>query len=247
MSAYDFDVQYRPGKNHGNADGMSRCPNPRDCECNVGDSLEDLKCGPCKKCRKRAEDMHHMFYQKVCDGQTEGDPEMLKVTRSDERATTVGKLSQQQTEGDLEKHRVARLDKKETTLGRQQTGDSNRAQCLTFEDFWVQFIFLWCSICSILGVRSPSRNETTQSRPAEEKESGCYRTVDFKDDGRIKPKLASIRAIAELRPNKEDDPWFQGYSSQDLESLQKDDPNIGPVIEWMKHGQRPQSSKVAKP
>ena len=57
MSAYDFDVQYRPGKNHGNADGMSRCPNPRDCECNVGVRLEDLKCSPCKRCRKRAEDM----------------------------------------------------------------------------------------------------------------------------------------------------------------------------------------------
>ncbi len=149
-------------KNPGNANGTSHCPNPRDCECNVGVSLEDHKCGPCKRCRKRAEDMHHRFY-KVCDGQTEGDPEMLKVTRPEERAMTVGKLSQQQTESDLKKHRVTRLNKKEMTSGQQQTEDSNRAQCLTFEDFWVKFIFLWCSICSILGVRNPSRNESIQS------------------------------------------------------------------------------------
>ncbi|XP_062596869.1 uncharacterized protein LOC134258359 [Saccostrea cucullata] len=46
-----------PGTQHGNADGLSRCPNPADCSCSEGDSLESLKCGPCIKCRKRAETM----------------------------------------------------------------------------------------------------------------------------------------------------------------------------------------------
>ena len=27
MSSFDFSIEYRPGKKHGNADGMSRCPN----------------------------------------------------------------------------------------------------------------------------------------------------------------------------------------------------------------------------
>ena len=36
---------------------MSRCFDPWDCKCADVDSMENLKCGPCKKSRKRAEDM----------------------------------------------------------------------------------------------------------------------------------------------------------------------------------------------
>ena len=52
LAAYDFQVDYRPGKKHGNADGLSRktC-DPRDCSCNNEDDL--LPCGPCKKCQKQ--------------------------------------------------------------------------------------------------------------------------------------------------------------------------------------------------
>jgi len=56
LSAYDFEIQYRPGKNHGNADAMSRCPNPQECKC-TDDCEQNLKCGPCKKCTKRSDDM----------------------------------------------------------------------------------------------------------------------------------------------------------------------------------------------
>ena len=51
LSEYDFEVQYRPGPRHGNADGMSRCPDPRKCQC-PGD--EELVCGPCDRCAKRS-------------------------------------------------------------------------------------------------------------------------------------------------------------------------------------------------
>lgn len=53
LSAYNFEIEYRPGPRHGNADGLSRCPNPADCMCSEGDNLENFKCGPCNKCRKR--------------------------------------------------------------------------------------------------------------------------------------------------------------------------------------------------
>lgn len=56
-SAFDFSIQHRPGKKHGNADSMSRCPSPGECLCSEVDSMEYLKCGPCKKCIKRAVDM----------------------------------------------------------------------------------------------------------------------------------------------------------------------------------------------
>ena len=43
MSAYQFLVEYRPGKKHGNADAMSRrqC-NPSDCKCPILDEDENV-------------------------------------------------------------------------------------------------------------------------------------------------------------------------------------------------------------
>lgn len=43
LSAYNFEIEYRPGPRHGNADGLSRCPNPADCMCSEGDKLGKLK------------------------------------------------------------------------------------------------------------------------------------------------------------------------------------------------------------
>lgn len=57
LSAYNFTVEYRPGKKHANADTMSRGAHPRDCECTLEDDMEALRCGPCKKCKKRAAEM----------------------------------------------------------------------------------------------------------------------------------------------------------------------------------------------
>jgi len=47
MSYYDFDVEYRPGKLHTNADAVSRMP---PCEINDGE--------PCKQCHKRVTCVH---------------------------------------------------------------------------------------------------------------------------------------------------------------------------------------------
>ena len=50
-------MSYRKGTGHCNADGMSRCVSPWDCQCNEVDTMEPLKCGPCKRCEKRAIEM----------------------------------------------------------------------------------------------------------------------------------------------------------------------------------------------
>ena len=59
LSAYNFSIEYRPGKRHGNADALSRCPYPRDCHCAEQDNLEALRCGPWNKCQKRSLVMGH--------------------------------------------------------------------------------------------------------------------------------------------------------------------------------------------
>jgi hypothetical protein len=63
LSQYSFALEYRKGDHHGNADGLSRCPNPRDCSC--PDINDELKCGPCTKCNKRASDMLSSWYEHV--------------------------------------------------------------------------------------------------------------------------------------------------------------------------------------
>ena len=72
LSQYDFSVEYRPGKKQGHCDALSRCENPRDCECPEQDTSEPLKCGPCKNCIKRAQEMMHTkFYQELMANQEE--------------------------------------------------------------------------------------------------------------------------------------------------------------------------------
>ena len=66
LSYYDFAIEYRPGHKQGHCDALSRCENPHECECAEQDTNEPPKCGPCKKCTKRAQDMvHKEWYKKL--------------------------------------------------------------------------------------------------------------------------------------------------------------------------------------
>ena len=57
LSAFDFSIEFRSGIKHGNADSLSRCPDPWNCLSPDTDNLENLKCGPCVKCTKRFHEM----------------------------------------------------------------------------------------------------------------------------------------------------------------------------------------------
>ena len=57
LASYDFSVEYRPGKKMSHCDALSRCETPQDCQCSDVDMSEPLKCGPCSRCRRRAEVM----------------------------------------------------------------------------------------------------------------------------------------------------------------------------------------------
>ncbi|MCG8044298.1 MAG: ribonuclease H family protein, partial [Candidatus Thiodiazotropha endolucinida] len=86
LSYYDFSIEYRPGKKQGHCDALSRCDNPRDCECPEEDTSEPLKCGPCKKCTKRAQDMmHEQIYRDLLENQG-----MHQEFNDDEQSKTTG-------------------------------------------------------------------------------------------------------------------------------------------------------------
>ena len=59
LSHYDFAIEYRPGSKQDHCEALSRCENPGDCECPNQDTSDPLKCGPCKKCFKRAQEMYY--------------------------------------------------------------------------------------------------------------------------------------------------------------------------------------------
>ena len=65
MAAFDLCTEYRPGKQQPHCDALSRCDNPGDCECSDIDKSEPLKCGPCRKCCRRAEIMSLQRLEKV--------------------------------------------------------------------------------------------------------------------------------------------------------------------------------------
>ena len=60
LSHYDSAIEHKSRKKQGHCDALSRCNNPKDCDCPLQDMDEDLKCCPCKKCVKRANDMQHV-------------------------------------------------------------------------------------------------------------------------------------------------------------------------------------------
>jgi hypothetical protein len=51
LSQYDLKIVHRPGRNHGNADALSRLPNTCDCY-NAGSEVTDLPCGGCPYCTR---------------------------------------------------------------------------------------------------------------------------------------------------------------------------------------------------
>lgn len=77
LSAYHFTIEYRPGKNQGHCDALSRCPMPMDCTCHEVDMSEPLKCGPCNRCKRRADQMQHQG-----KGANEGQVEYAKASSS---------------------------------------------------------------------------------------------------------------------------------------------------------------------
>ena len=93
LSGFDFEVQYRKGFRHQNADSMSRCPNPKDCSCSDIDSEETLKCGPRKKCLKRAEQMESTLLKD--EGCTSEQEKLIspQVSRCSDQCYTSGNVT----------------------------------------------------------------------------------------------------------------------------------------------------------
>ncbi len=82
LAQYNFQIEYRSGKKQGHCDALSRCPSPKECTCADIDMSEPLKCGPCKKCQRRAETMVLQPQTSDAPPAILSDTNMIQQTRS---------------------------------------------------------------------------------------------------------------------------------------------------------------------
>ena len=79
LSQYDMEIIYRPGKQHLNADALSRVPTKASCHNYQGSELlADLPCGGCKYCT-RAHKQWHAFLHDVDDVVPLAEPQVIKM------------------------------------------------------------------------------------------------------------------------------------------------------------------------
>jgi hypothetical protein len=88
LSEFNFEIEHRSGVKHGNADGLSRCPNPWNCDCK---NLETLRCGPCKKCRRKNELMEGTMPN--MSEEPDGQSARVRITKSDLRSNNFQKAT----------------------------------------------------------------------------------------------------------------------------------------------------------
>ena len=110
LSQYDFSIEYRAGNKQGHCDALSRCENPRECECPNQDMNETLKCGPCKKCVNRAQDMFHMGLFPVLTEEKSAEPtEEVGVPKAEEKVVREAKEAEPQPGTSSQPDRTPRL------------------------------------------------------------------------------------------------------------------------------------------
>ena len=251
LSGYDFEVEYRRGAQHGNADAMSRCKNPKDCSCSEIDMEESLKCGPCKKCLKRTEQM---------------ESKLLRVKGNG-------------TKGPV-KHRLSRIFENNTLLkGRRDTGKrhvwlfllvlaavlcglgsnilrKDQETPLSRDSGSFPQIIIGVSMMIFLGLLAIVTyscviklyvNSVLQKAVRQWSQGVCYRIAEpargFASSAMSLCRSVATRSSPEIIENWL--PWSNGYTIKDLQDMQSDDTDIGPLIKWFSSGSKPEGSIAA--
>ena len=241
LSAYQFSIEYRPGKKHGNADGLSRCPNPRDCQCPEVDNLESLRCGPCSKCRKRSQDMYltenseeRAQLVQVVDQEAMASPVNLEGTGNSPEDESIQQVPQ-------DSHLVVKLILLLGTLW-----------------YWLTSWFQWMA-------PQPSFLWLYDWQPCGEPEFpggvDMIASENYTDDGRLWPKLGGrwldqakkqVNRVLKLdrgsqlktQIHKTTDLTLINFSTKELHQKQMEDKDLGLLMKWKLQGTRPHGSDV---
>ena len=225
LSEFHFDVEYRQGTKHGNADGMSRCPNPHDCHCPETEE-RSLACGPCTKCKKRSGEQ--------ADTVPSSDTFLYEIKRNTPVATKPlekGILSLlflwvALVIGWIKKtyHHTREQSKSLVGFGRAEgpvgyNNLSSRDTPRNMKSKWWASTFGWDGYCRKVQTRNNGKRPTRDPSPLP-----------------VTPNQPTNR--------KEPPGWSAGYTLGAARNKQLEDPDIGPILKWITSGSRPFGAEV---
>lgn len=262
LSGYTFTIEYRQGNHHGNADGLSRCPNPRDCTCPNVDTEEILKCGPCKKCVKRAEEMesnlpkmtsrlvnpapsqdttsHHINYKGIATTNSSKSSIMKESERSSKAMINLLMLI-------ISIYMIYSLNTKQinTTKPNEYTAQTDQIGIYLM----ILILTVWTKV-----QWAPNINEymniglTIQILKKIIRGMTTIMSRTLMYSWKIRNKVVDMCRTVTTRSDSailEDYiPWSSGYSLNDLHGMQRSDPDIRQVVEWVETGERPQVNEI---
>jgi len=235
LSAFDFEVEYRPGSKHGNADSLSRCTNIRDCRC---ENNLPLPCGPCSKCQKRSDEMSSQETD-VCR-EVLGTPELDVVDVVDLKTML---------------YIVELL----FLLPLMLTYHAVYGMEICFKNMFLYIVLIMMILWNSMDATKPSLRAKTLYGLIVKILSYSVRVPvqrlsETESDGRTRPKLVEtmmgypmiilgripcIHAFVRAVETRSKTPILQGYSDEELRKKQMNDPDIGCVIKWIESGKRP--------
>ena len=224
LSAYHFNIEYRAGGKHTNADSLSRCVDPRNCEClKEEDIVKTLRCGPCRKCKKKNEtmgqsrrihkDMEELSIKNPLDilfSQCWKIILYLTVLWNVTKFTLirVRQLMGQGRETNISQRKLSRNKLSETMLN-------------LIWKIWLYLMMSWNLV-------KPS----------------IIRTVETRSRKKQNTEINSKERENSLT-NSRRECWTEVFSMEKLGELQREDPDIEPVIRWLQNGVSPTSAELS--
>ena len=269
ISEFDFTIEHRKGSKHGNSDSMSRYPNSHICECDKIDNELNLKCGPCKKCVKRAQQMESGFMYQTYLQKMQNTIENIKTLNS-KQSKQISNSSKQNSNSSKQSSNSYKKSsnsyKQSSKLNRQSSKFKDSKQCLTvrsvaktntrmsqekslFSKSAVQLktmiLFLFVSLTNVSIFICQSLNSLTAS---------CCDILQSLQEGvshLTMSKVTNLIRCVNSEFNEKADtiqhfiPWSNGYCLKDLQDMQKSDPDIEPVFKWKLEGKLPSGNLLS--
>ena len=237
LSEYNFEIEHRSGDKHGNADAMSRCPDPWNCQCKLFDKL---RCGPCKKCLRKTELMEGLMPDvQLFTVASEEDSEVEDVEENLELAEAGAELDVRNFVELQEESEVVLEDNVECcteVIEEQNKVDLGTSVPQVIEEVGTTESLQQHQSCSSVKPQITAESVNSLGRGSlKDSSSEQERPPDIQGTSREKVLISR----QDLRGA-----WPLKTSWKDMKQLQLDDPYISVIYKWFERGERPQGPEV---
>ena len=273
LSQFDFVIQHRAGNKHANADAMSRVPcDPDECSCYDNKSIiEELPCGGCNTCRRRHQEWSDFFEEddvvplsakrvrraELASGDRGGHPQ--HHCREDEKCNEdirpprnglpqLGKLLMVILAVSISVicgmvsafHKVWKCGSSYVNMCFAVAVNCVLGVGRIVDARLRSFGGGWRPTPLVVGIKRASK-DVRQRRHATSPHATQTKTVGDEDV----PCVPETDADAGASRAGQHGVIFDSYSREDLIQMQKDDPDIGIVVQWLvQSSERPDRSMV---